>query len=88
MNCEFDPVKNESNIDKHGVSLAEAEAFEWDTAVVCEDTRKLYPETRFEAKGYIGDRLHVMVFCIRADVVRVISLRKANKREEMRYAQI
>jgi uncharacterized DUF497 family protein len=29
----------------------------------------------------------VMVFCLRADAVRVISLRKANKREEQRYAK-
>lgn len=49
--------------------------------------RQLYAEPRFEAKGYIGDRLHVMVFCLRADAVRVISLRKANKREEVSYAK-
>lgn len=86
MNYEFDPTKNESNLDKHGVSLADAEAFEWETAVVREDTRKPYPEQRFEAKGYIGNRLHVMVFCLRADTVRVISLRKANSREVKDYA--
>jgi uncharacterized DUF497 family protein len=32
-------------------------------------------------KGYIGVRLHVMVFCIGGDVELVISLRKANPRE-------
>ena len=87
MDYEFDPVKDESNLDKHGLSLADADGFEWDAAVVCEDARKQYAEPRFEAKGYIGDRLHVMVFCLRADVVRVISLRKANKREEVSYAK-
>lgn len=55
--------------------------------MVREDTCKPYAETRFQATGYIGDRLHVMVFCLRADSVRVISLRKANKREEMSYAK-
>lgn len=58
-----------------------------ETAVVCEDTRKEYAEQRFEATGYIGDRLHVMVYCLRSDSVRVISLRKANAREVKRYAQ-
>lgn len=87
MNYEFDPAKDESNIDKHGVALADAEGFEWETAVVREDTRKQYAEQRFEATGYIGDRLHVMVYCLRPDAVRVISLRKANKREEKRYAE-
>ena len=87
MNYEFDPAKDESNFDKHGVSLADADGFEWETAVVREDTRKQYAEPRFEAKGYIGDRLHVMVFCLRAETVRVISLRKANPREVKSYAE-
>ncbi|RWA38841.1 hypothetical protein XfCFBP8082_12310, partial [Xylella fastidiosa subsp. fastidiosa] len=65
---------------------ADADGFEWETAVVREDTRKQYAEPRFEAKGYIGNRLHVMVFCLRGDAVRVISLRKANSREVRSYA--
>ncbi len=87
MNYEFDPAKGESNLDKHGVSLADADGFEWETAVVREDTRKQYAEQRFEATGYIGDHLHVMIYCLRSDAVRVISLRKANQREEKRYAE-
>lgn len=87
MIYEFDPVKNESNLDKHNLPLTDANSFEWDTAVVREDTRKQYSESRFEATGYIGDRLHVMIYCHRSDVVRVISLRRANKREEKRYAE-
>lgn len=87
MRYEFDPGKDESNLDKHGLSLADADGFEWDTAVVLEDTRRAYSEPRFQAMGYIGLRLHVMVFCLRADAVRIISLRKANKREERRYAK-
>lgn len=87
MDYEFDPTKDERNLDKHGLSLADAEGFDWETAVVDEDTRKLYAEPRFEAKGFIGERLHVMVYCLRADVVRVISLRKANAREVKDYAK-
>ncbi len=87
MNYEFDPAKDESNLDKHGLSLADADGFEWETAVVREDTRKQYAEPRFKAMGYIGDRLHVMVFCLRAETVRVISLRKANSREVKDYAK-
>ena len=87
MNYDFDPAKDKSKLDRHGLSLPDADGFEWDAALVREDARKRYAEPRFEAQGYIGDRLHVMVFCLRADVVRVISLRKANKREEMSYAK-
>jgi len=85
MNYEFDTAKDESNFDKHGLSLADAEGFEWETAVVHEDARKPYAEQRFEATGLIGERLHVMICCLRSNAVRVISLRKANSREVKRY---
>ncbi len=85
MGYEFDAAKDESNLVKHGLSLADSEGFEWETAVVREDTRKQYDEQRLEATGLIGDRLHVMIYCLRSDVVRVISLRKANPREVRRY---
>ena len=84
---EFDPAKDASNLDKHGLSLGDAESFEWQTAVVREDMRASYPKPRFEAVGYMGERLHVMVFCLRGDTVRVISLRRANAREVKRYAE-
>ncbi len=87
MDYEFDPAKDESNLDKHDLSLADVENFEWETAVVHEDTRQQYAEQRFEATGYIGERLHVMVYCLRGDAYRIISLRKANPREVKRYAE-
>ena len=37
MKIEFDPRKNLSNQQKHGVSLAESNLFEWDTAVIWRD---------------------------------------------------
>jgi uncharacterized DUF497 family protein len=40
MLYEFDATKSASNIVKHGLSLAVAEDFEWETAMVDEDTRK------------------------------------------------
>ncbi len=33
MNYEFDPAKDESKLDKHGLSMADADGFEWETAV-------------------------------------------------------
>jgi uncharacterized DUF497 family protein len=84
---EFDSGKDRTNIGKHGLSLADAQYFEWETAVIREDLRKQYSEQRLEATSYIGSRLHVMIYCQRGDAVRVISLRKANKREENGYAE-
>lgn len=39
------------------------------------------------ALGFIGDRLHVLVFTMRGQTLRVISLRRANERECARYAE-
>ncbi len=87
MKIEYDPNKNRRNITKHGISFDLAERFEWDTALIWEDTRYNYGETRFCALGYIEIRMYYLVFTYRDDTVRVISLRKANKREIKHYAE-
>ena len=87
MNISFDPSKDAANLAKHGVSLADAGAFEWDGAVTFPDRRRDYGEDRLIGIGYIGDRLFVVVFVERAEARRIISLRKANQREERIYAQ-
>jgi uncharacterized DUF497 family protein len=86
LNYEFDPKKLAVNVYVHGVWFQEARRFEWETAVIRVDSRRQYPETRFEAVGYIGERLYVLVFCLRSVNIRIISLRKANAREVARYA--
>jgi uncharacterized DUF497 family protein len=86
MKIEFDRAKNAVNQKKHGVSLALAESFEWERAVFHEDDRERYDEQRFEATGFIGDAIYVLVFCHRGDRIRPISLRKARPREARKYA--
>jgi uncharacterized DUF497 family protein len=87
MHYEFDPVKDNSNFSKHGLRLSDAADFDWESAWILEDRRQAYVEPRFEAKGYVGQRLCVMVFCLRESAVRIISLRKANLREVKSYAK-
>jgi uncharacterized protein len=83
---EFDPAKDEANQLKHGISLAAAAGFEWDSALEREDDRFDYGEVRFVAIGLIDTRLCVMVFSEGSDedTIRVISLRPA-ERFEARY---
>lgn len=87
MNVEFDPAKDKINRVKHGISLAAARDFDWETAFEREDDRFDYGENRFVAIGLIGARLHVMVFTEGSDddVVRLISLRPAEKHEARFY---
>jgi uncharacterized DUF497 family protein len=86
MQYEFDTTKSTDNFAKHGVSMRDADDFDWETADIWQDQRCAYPEPRFVALGLIETRLHVMVFCYRGKKIRVISLRKANAREEQKYA--
>lgn len=59
---------------------------EWDNVVITNNNRR--GEVRFVAYGYINDRLHVVVYTIRADAVRrIISIRKTNLREMRTYAK-
>ncbi|MCG5260166.1 BrnT family toxin [Cupriavidus gilardii] len=46
-----------------------------------------YGETRYIAYAPIGTRLHCLVFTLRGDTLRAISLRKANFREVRDYEQ-
>jgi len=87
MKLIFDQAKNEVNIRQRGISFKAAASFEFNTALIWKDTRTGYGEARYCAIGHIGDRLHVLVFTPRDDAMRVISLRKANKREVKRYEQ-
>ena len=85
MEIEFDPEKNARNIELRGIPFEEAVRFEWDSAVIIPDMRLDYGEPRFRAFGLIDDRLHALVFTPRQGAIRVISLRKANRREVLRY---
>lgn len=87
MNITFDPAKDVANRAKHGVSLADAAAMEWETVWLRPDGRHRYGETRMIGIGYIGQRLYGVVFTDRGDERRIISLRKANAREVARYAE-
>ena len=86
MRFTFNPDKDAVNVAKHGISFAQAEVLEWDSAVTWTDDRRDYGEARQCAIGYIGVRLYLAVFVDRQTGRHSISLRKANLREERRYA--
>ncbi|MCW5238415.1 BrnT family toxin [Verminephrobacter eiseniae] len=87
MHIEFHTTKNEANIRDRNLSFERAAEFDFDTAVIEQDTRRDYPETRFVAVGFLGERLYVLCFTPVAGGIRVISFRKANRREIESYDQ-
>ena len=70
------------------MSLARAGLFDWATALIRADTRSDYGEARFQALGLLDMPVHLAVFTIRDDALRIISLRRANRREERRYEEV
>jgi uncharacterized protein len=85
MGISYDPDKNTRNIRERGLSFDLVQEFDWASAYILEDTRRAYPERRYQALGFIGERLHMLVFTPRKGDVRVISLRKASEKEVERY---
>jgi uncharacterized DUF497 family protein len=75
------------NIAKHGVSLALASEIEWTDVLCVPDSRRDYGELREIGFAVIAQRLYVAVFVQRGQMMRVISLRKANSREVKLYEQ-
>ena len=87
MRIVFDPEKDATNLSKHGVSLAAAAELDWDAALAWIDDRADYGEQRIIALAPMGDRLFFVVFVDRDEARRVISLRRANRREVSRYVK-
>jgi len=87
MEIEFDPAKNDKNIRERGLSFERAAEFDFETAIFLVDARKDYGEVRIRSLGLIGDRVHALVFVETPRGIRVISFRKANKREVREYEQ-
>ena len=87
MHIVFDPEKDATNLSKHGVSLGAAAQLDWDAALAWIDDRADYGELRIVALAPIGDRLFFVVFVDRDEARRIISLRRANRREVNHYVR-
>ncbi len=88
MNYQWDPKKAASNLRKHGIEFADAVGiFEDDWALTIEE-QHIESEQRFVSIGsdFLG-RLIVVVYTYRNDDIRIISARRATKRERMSYEQ-
>ena len=87
MRFDFDPNKDRLNLEKHGLSLSLAQRLDWEAALLWIDDRQGYGEKRVLALAPGTGILYYIAFVDRADVRRIISLRRANRREVKRYVQ-
>ena len=87
MQFEFDPAKDRANREKHGLSLGLAVEVDWDAALVWVDDRVEYGEQRMIALAPKTGVLYCIAFVDRGEVRRLISLRRANRREVKHYVE-
>ena len=87
MRIEFDPAKDASNREKHGLSLQLAAELDWEAALVWIDERQDYGEMRMIALAPRAAILYCVAFVDRGQVLRIISLRRANRREVKHYVK-
>jgi hypothetical protein len=85
MKIDFDPAKNARNIHDRGLSFDRAKEFDFLSATYLIDDRQDYGELRRIAIGYLDQRLHFLCFVEIPDGIRVVSFRKANKREAKKH---
>ena len=85
MDIVWDESKNQLNVEKHALDFADAAEVLSGPHLVCEDLRKDYGEQRFIAVGYLRARMVVIVYTMRQSIYRIISMRKANAREQKAY---
>lgn len=79
MKYEWDEHKRAINITQHRVDFKDIENFDWATCLSVLDTR--FEEPRYSALGLISNRVYFVAYTI----IRLISMRKANKREVKKY---
>lgn len=85
---EFDPVKDGTNIRKHGISLDRFGDMNFAVALVSrDDVHSTAAEARWVYLGPIDGVLHAGIVTYRGNSTRVISLRRASRQERKRYEQ-
>lgn len=86
MKFQFDPEKARSNRKKHGVSFADAEGVFYDPLAITREDPYSDQEDRWitVGMGNLGQIL-VIVYTFRDDEIRLISVRRAMRREVREY---
>ncbi len=89
MQVEFDPKKAAANLKKHGVSLDEAAGSLLDSFALAREDENAEGEERFVLVGMSREgRLLTVCYTLRdEETIRLISARKATRKEERQYAE-
>jgi uncharacterized protein len=89
MKIDFDPKKAAGNLKKHGVSFDEAASCLMDPLALVRNDPDAQGEARLVLLGMShAGRLLIVCYALRdEEVIRLISARRATKKEEKSYAK-
>ncbi len=85
MQIEFDPSKRDATLENRGLDMAEAGKVFSGPHLTFDDIRFNYGEQRFITIGRLDGRMIVLAWTPRGEARRIISMRKANDREQEKY---
>ena len=86
MRIVWDPAKAKANLRKHGIRFSDADGVLFDSNALTEEIENVDGEQRFVSIGLdpLG-RLLVVIYIFRGDDIRLISARRATRRERQAY---
>jgi uncharacterized DUF497 family protein len=87
MPVEWDEEKCRANLQKHGLSFDDAWQVLAGDTITIPDERYDYGEDRLITLGRLSGRVVVVVHVARGETTRIISMRKANAREQEIYQE-
>ena len=85
MKIEYDSTKRDTTLENRGLDMADAVEVFIGVHITFPDIRFEYGEERFLTIDSLQGRLVVLAWTQRGEATRIISMRKANAREEKRY---
>jgi uncharacterized DUF497 family protein len=83
----FDPAKRDKTLRERGLDFADAGEVFAGRVITFRDAREDYGEERYQTFGHLGGRLVMVVWTPRGAARRIISMRKANDREQAQIGQ-
>ncbi len=85
MRYTWHEIKRQINLNKHGLDFAESEKVFAGPTFTFEDDREIYEEQRWVTLGLLGDKVAVIVHTETKEEIRIISMRKATKNEQILF---
>jgi uncharacterized protein len=85
MRFIWDESKRQTNLKKHGIDFVSAEKVFTGSTFTFEDNRENYGEQRWVTLGLLNMRVVVIVHTETENEIRIISMREANKNEQLLF---